>query len=117
MPQLITIGNKLFRVNRIKNCLEYSANGGAIWVGLSGMPKRFGQLKDILYFHDQIFAATDYGILASRNQGADWGGRGTSSIAKSIVALEDGGNCLIGLSDDGHVYASLNEGADWGRRG
>ena len=116
MPQLITIGNKLFRVNRIKNCLEYSANGGAIWVGLSSMPKRFGQLKDILYFHDQIFAATDYGILASRNQGADWGGRGTSTIAKSIVALQDGGNCLLGLTNDGHLYASLNEGADWSRR-
>ena len=116
MPQLIKIGDKLFRINRAKNCLEVSSSRGVLWISRSCMTSRYGQLKDLLYFHGQIFAATDYGIISSRNEGADWGIRGSSKIAKSIVALQNDNDILLGMSDDGHMFFSNNEGADWGRR-
>ena len=116
MPQLISVGKKMYRINPIKNCLEISSSNGVLWVSRSSMSGRYGTLKDLLWFHDQLFALTDKGIWRSRNEGADWGRCGSGIIVESLVALQDVGRYLYGLSADGHFYASYNEGADWGRR-
>jgi hypothetical protein len=42
--------------------------------------------------------------------------RNTSSVARSLVALQDGGREVIGMTADGHIYASSSEGATWLRR-
>ena len=117
MPQLINVGTKLFRVNSAKNCLDISYTGGPLWVSRSKMGPRFGRLKDLLWYHDKLYALTETGIWYSRNEGADWGVRGSGSIAKSLVALQDGGKDLLGLHQNGGLYRSYNEGADWVRIG
>lgn len=117
MPQLITAGNKMFRINPVENRLEMSTTNGILWVSRSGPGKRYGRLKDLLWFHDQLFILTENRLLRSRNDGADWGPCGSGRIVESLVALQDGGRYLYGLSVDGHLYYSYNEGADWGRRG
>lgn len=117
MPQLITVGKTMYRINAIENRLEYSKTDGIIWVGRSKMGPMFGRLKDLLWFHDRLFALTENGLWRSANEGADWGCCGTGKVVKSLVALQDGGRYLYGLSTDGHLWASYNEGADWAPRG
>ena len=117
MPQLITVGKTMYRINPAENRLEYSNTNGILWVGRSKMGKMFGRLKDLLWFHDQLFALTETSIWRSRNEGADWGKCGSGKIVESLVALQDGGSYLYGLSADGHFWSSYNEGADWVRRG
>ena len=117
MPQLISAGNKLFRVNPRENRVEISYNGGILWVGRSRMGKMFGKLKDLLFFHGRIFALTETGIWFSENEAATWGRKGSGKLVQSFIALLDGGNDLLALSEDGCMYRSYNEGACWARRG
>ena len=117
MPQLVSVENKLFRVNPRENRVEISYNGGILWVCRSRMCGHFGKLKDLLYFHDRLFALTETGIWFSANEAADWGKRGSGKLVQSFVALQDGGKDLWALSEDGYMYRSYNEGADWVRRG
>jgi hypothetical protein len=116
MPQLITVDKKMFRINMAENRLEISYTNGILWVWRSRMGPRYGRLKDLLWFHNQLFALTDKGIWRSRNEGADWGRCGSGRIVESLVALQDGGQYLYGLSTDGHLYYSYNEGANWARK-
>lgn len=117
MPQLISTGKIMYRINPVENRLEMSSTNGILWVSRSGPGKRYGRLKDLLWFHDQLFLLTETHILRSRNQGADWGPCGSGKIVENLVAIQDGGRYLYGLSADGHLWYSYNEGADWGRRG
>lgn len=117
MPNLVSVGNKLYRVNPRENRIEMSSNGGYLWVGRSRMGSGFGRLKDILFFHNRLFALTEKGLWRSANEGADWGKCGSGHIVESLVALQDGGQYLFGLSEDGYMYRSYNEGADWVRIG
>lgn len=107
----------MFRINLAENRLEMSITNGILWVSRSGPQKEYGRLKDLLWFHDQLFLLTEKRIFRSRNDGADWGPCGSGKTVESLVALQDGGRYLLGLSADGHLYASYNEGADWVRRG
>ena len=116
MPQLITVDKKMFRINPVENRLEISYTNGILWVSRGSMGKMLGRLKDLLWFHNQLFALTENGIWRSRNDGADWGLCGSSKIAKNLIALQDGDRYLLGLSTDGHLWYSYNEGADWARR-
>jgi len=117
MPQLVSDGPRLYKVNMAKNCIDVSYTKGVLWVSRSRMGSKFGRLKDLLWFHNHLFALTDTGIWFSNNQGSDWGCRGSSKTARSMVALQDGGKNLQGLHQDGHLYESYNEGADWRRLG
>ena len=72
MPQLISVGTKLLRINSARNCLELSYTGGTVWVSRSSLGSRIGRLKDLLWYHDKLFALTEAGIWFSRNEGADW---------------------------------------------
>ena len=117
MPHLITIGNKLFRVNAIENRVDISYNGGILWVGRSKMGSRFGKLKDLLFYHERLYALTEKGIWFSQNEASDWGLGGSGEIVKSFVALQDGGKEMWALSDEGCMFRSMNDGADWVKRG
>ena len=117
MPQLISVGSKLFRINLALNRIESSATGGYTWVPRCKLSDHYGKAKDLLSFHNKLFLLTEKGIYFSRNEGADWGRCGSGKIVESLVALQDGGNCILGLSAEGRLYFSNNEGADWGGRG
>ena len=118
MPQLIKVGDTLYRINVSLNRLELSRNNGIYWVGwgIRGGSK-FGRLKDLLWFHDRLLALTETGLWYSRNGGADWGRCGSGEVVESLVALQDGGRSLFGMSEDGVFWYSNNNGATWGRKG
>lgn len=117
MPQLIAVGNKLYRVNPIKNSVDTSSgSNGAVWVSHRLGPS-IGRPKDLLWFHNKLFLLTEKGIYQSRNEGADWGCTGSGWPVENMVALMDGGQYLLGLTSDGRMWASYNEGACWGSRG
>ena len=117
MPQLIIVGKIMYRINAVENRLEYSKTNGILWVGYSRMGSQYGRLKDLLWFHDKLFALTETGLWYSRDGGATWGRCGSGRVVESLVALQDGGRSLYGMSVDGHLWFSNNEGADWGRKG
>ena len=75
MPQLITYGNELIRINPSNNKIEYSTNRGSSWIC-----------------------------------------RSSGSVAKTLIAVQDGGRELLGSSNDGHLYYSTNKGSSWIRR-
>lgn len=72
MPQLITVGNKMIRITPSENRLELSSTNGATWIYRSRMGRMYGKLKDLLWFHDKLYALTETGIWRSSNEGADW---------------------------------------------
>jgi len=117
MPQLITVGGKLIRINSLENRLEISFTNGATWMFRSRMGKMFGHFKDLLWFHNKLFALTDTGIWRSINEGATWARCGSGKIVENLVALQDGGQYLYGLSSDGHLWFSSNEGTYWAHKG
>lgn len=117
MPQLISVGNKLFRINPVSNKLEISSSDGILWITRGSINGRYGKLKDILWFHNQLFALTEKNLLRSRNEGCDWGSCGSGKTIEGLIAIQDGGRYLYALSSDGHFLQSYNEGADWMRKG
>jgi len=115
MPQLITYGSELIRINPSYNRIEYSTNRGASWVSrYSG--NSCGSFRDLLPYNGKIIAITDKGVYCSSNKGASWISRYTGSTAKSFVAIQDAGREILAQTSDGHLYFSTNEGASWIRR-
>ena len=115
MPQMITYGNELIRINLSNNKIEYSTNRGSSWITrYSG--SNCGQFRDLLDYGNEIIACTDKGLYYSTNTGSSWICRSSGSIAKTLVAIQDGGRELLGSSNDGHLYYSTNKGSSWIRR-
>ena len=101
MPQLVTLGSELIRINPSNGHIEYSTSGGRTWMTrYSG--SGYGRFLDLLPF--------------SSSAGRSWLTKNASSVARSLVALQDGGKEVIGMTADGHIYASSSEGATWLRR-
>ncbi len=117
MPQLITVETKLIRINPVENRLEISFTNGSTWMYRSRPAKIMGRFKDLLWFHNKLFALTDTGLWRSVNEGAVWGRCGSGKIVDSLVAIQDGGQYLYGLSSEGRLWRSYNEGADWSLKG
>lgn len=115
MPSIVTLGDKLIRINFDSNRIELSTTGGRTWFNrFSGTC--YGKFVELVAFGDEIFALTDKGVFSSSNEGLSWKQRCMNSIAKSLKNLQDGGGELIGMTRDGHVYASRDKGATWARR-
>lgn len=115
MPQLITNGNELIRINPANNHIEYSTNRGITWMSrYSG--STCGVFRDLLPYNGKMIALTDKGVYYSSNKGISWMSRYTGSAAKTFVALQDAGRELLAQTHDGHLYYSTNEGISWMRR-
>jgi len=106
----------MYRINEPLNRVEVSVNKGATW-GIRSSTSSNGKLKDLLWFHNRLFALTESGLLFSANGGGTWGYRGGGDIVRRMIAIQDDGNVLYGLTADGHLCFSNNEGATWGIRG
>lgn len=115
MPQIISLGSELIRINPSNNRIESSTTGGRTWLTrYSG--SACGEFRDLVFFDDRIIALTDKGVYCSTSRGATWLARYTGSYAKSFVSIQDGGGELVALTGDGHIYASTSCGSTWLRR-
>ncbi len=115
MPQLITYGSELIRINPANNHIEYSTNRGVSWISrYSG--SSYGVFRDLVPYNGKIMAVTDKGVYYSSNKGVSWISRNSTSAAKSFVAIQDAGRELLAQTSDGHLYYSTNEGVSWIRR-
>jgi hypothetical protein len=115
MPQLITYGNELIRINPANNIIEYSTNRGISWMSRYSVSS-CGTFRDLLPYNGKIVAITDKGVYYSSNKGISWMSRNTSSQAKTFIAIQDDGRELLAQTNDGHLYYSTNEGISWMRR-
>ena len=115
MPQLVTLGSELIRINPSNGHIEYSTSGGRTWMTrYSGSGN--GRFLDLLPYAGKLLALTEKGIYCSSSAGRSWLIKSSTSIVRSFVALQDGGKEIIGMTADGHIYASSSEGATWLRR-
>lgn len=115
MPSIVTLGDKLIRINFDSNRIELSKDRGRTWIN------RFrgtfcGKFVELVAFGDEIFALTEKGVFSSSDEGLTWKVRCMNSIAKSLTSIQDGGGELIGMTGDGHIYLSKDKGATWARR-
>ncbi len=115
MPQIITYGAELIRINTSKNKIEYSTNKGATWNSrYSG--SSVGTFIDLIEYGIEIIACTAKGFYYSSNKGATWNSRYTSPSAGNFLSLQNNGKELLASTSKG-LYYSTNKGATWNKRG
>lgn len=114
MPQIISFGSELIRLNTANNRIEYSTNSGRSWITrYSSMSS--GTFADLLPYGNEILAITSKGIYYSTNKGLSWIARYTGSSAGTFIALSDGGRELLAQTSKG-LYYSTNKGLSWIKR-
>lgn len=115
MPQLITYGKELIRINPANNRIEYSTSRGLSWISrYSG--SSCGVFRDMVVYNGKIVAITDKGVYYSTNKGLSWISKNTTSTVRNFVAIQDAGRELLAQTSDGHLYYSTSEGLSWIRR-
>lgn len=114
MPQLVTYGSELLRINAQKNSIEYSSNGGRTWLNRFCMSS-VGTFRDLLVMGADLFAATSKGLYWSRNGGATWVTRYNNSAVGEFQTLATDGAVLLAGTSKG-LFASRNQGMTWERR-
>ena len=115
MPQLISYGNELIRINPANNHIEASITRGSSWFNrYSGGAA--GQFKDLLPYGNEILVCTSNGIFFSTTRGSSWSSRCISTTCQTFTSLADGGKDLLANTDDGHLYVSTTKGSSWFRR-
>ncbi len=114
MPNLITVGNELIRINPSNNRIECSTNQGRTW-NARYTGSYCGEFTDLLLYGTEIIAATDKGVYCSTNGGRTWNARYTGSYCGTFLSLADGGKELLAQTSKG-LYYSTNSGRTWNRR-
>lgn len=114
MPQIVTFGKEMLRINPQKNTIEYSTTGGRIWQTRFCMNSA-GTFKDLLVMGTNVFAITSKGLYWSQNNGMTWMTRYNNSAVGEFISLATDGTELIATTTKG-LYASRNQGQTWERR-
>ena len=115
MPQIISNGGELVRINTAKNSIERSINGGVSWspryTGIAA-----GTFRDLFVFGNEILACTSKGIYCSTNGGFTWTPRCITASAGDFLSLASDGTKLLAPTSKG-LYTSTSKGAIWVKRG
>ena len=114
MPQMISIGSEMIRINPAKNHIEFSTNSGRSWNTRCSSTSS-GTFMDLLPYGNEILAITSKGIYYSTNKGGSWNNRCTSTSAGTVLSLMDGGKELLAQTSKG-LYYSTNKGGSWNKR-
>ncbi|MCQ2218675.1 MAG: hypothetical protein MJZ33_09385 [Paludibacteraceae bacterium] len=114
MPQMITCGSEMIRINTAKNTIEYSTSQGRSWstryTGSSA-----GTFKDLLLYGNELLAVTSKGVYYSTSQGRSWSSRYIGSSCGEFQTLQDGGRELLAITEKG-LYYSTSQGRSWSFR-
>lgn len=114
MPQIVTYGSELLRINLQKNSIECSSNGGRTWSNRFCMSS-VGTFRDLLVMGSEVLATTTKGLYCSRNGGTSWTIRYSNSGVGEFLSLATDGAVLLATTTKG-LYASRNQGQSWERR-
>jgi len=115
MPQMISYGSEMIRINPAKNTIEYSTNSGRSWTSRY-LSSSCGTFIDLLPYGNELLAITNKGVYYSTSQGRSWASRYISSSCGSFNTLIDGGKELLAQTSKG-LYYSTNSGRSWTKRG
>jgi hypothetical protein len=70
---MVNLGNKLLRINpKDARKLEYSTNGGRVWITIFNGMSAVGTFQDLLANGKELLATTDKGLFYSTNEGRVW---------------------------------------------
>ena len=116
MPQIISLGSELLRINPQKNSIEVSKDGGRNWSIRRASSSSYGTFMDLLLFGQLVFAVTSKGVYFSKDKGLNWSLKRANSPSygdfKSI--MQDGCNLLAQTSKG--LYYSKDGGLNWTRK-
>lgn len=107
---MVSMGSELIRYNPSTDAIEYSTNRGSYWCTRCSSSS-LGNVKSLITCGDELICCSDRGVFYSTNRGSYWCQR-TGSY-RNFINLQDCGNEIIAMTDDGHVYYSTNRGAYW----
>lgn len=115
MPQIITVGKELLRINSAKNSIEFSINGGRSWA-FRCTGSSYGTFIDLLQYGREVLACTSKGLYYSQNECRTFAPRcANSSSYGEFLTLQSNGNELLANTSKG-LYYSRNEGRTWVKR-
>jgi len=115
MPQIITVGRELLRINSARNIIEFSINGGRSWAPRCSSSS-YGTFVDLLQFGREILACTTKGLYFSQNECRSFAPRCTNtSTYGEFLSLQSNGSELLANTSKG-LYYSRNEGRSWVKR-
>ncbi len=114
MPQIISVGGELVRINAAKNSIERSINSGVSWIPrYTGTAA--GTFCDLFVFGNELLACTSKGIYCSTNGGMSWIPRCITASAGDFISLASDGTKLLATTSKG-LYISRNGGRGWIKR-
>ena len=70
MPMMINLGKEMLRINPKK--LEFSSNGGRMWMNRFSGVSYVGEFKDLVDAGKELLATTSQGLFFSTNGGRMW---------------------------------------------
>ena len=73
-----------------------------------------GNIRAITLHKGEIIICSDRGLYSSKNSGMAWSMRNSSE--RNFVDIQDMGNELVAVTDDGHIYVSSSRGFSWVRK-
>ena len=71
MPQIISSGGELIRINATKNSIERSTNGGVSWAPRC-VSSSAGDFLSLASDGSKLLATTSKGLYTSTNRGISW---------------------------------------------
>ena len=73
MPMMIDLGKELLRINpKDPKKLEFSSNGGRMWMNRFSGVSYVGEFKDLVDAGKELLATTSQGLFFSTNGGRMW---------------------------------------------
>lgn len=114
MPQLITIGTDLCRINPAKNSIEISRDKGRNWTAKC-ISNSYGTFKDLCLFGAEIYAVTSKGVYISKDGGRNFSSKCTSSSYGEFQTIMAQGSVLYAQTSKG-LYASKDGGRNWTKK-
>lgn len=114
MPQLISLGNELIRINTEKKQIEYSPNNGISWISRYSSSS-VGEFVDLFEYGTELLACTSKGLYYSTNKGISWISRYSSNSVGEFISLHSNDKELLATTTLG-LYYSTNKGVSWIKR-
>ena len=113
MTQLLQCGAEMLRINPSNNAVEYSRDGRN-WTRRYSS-RYYGTFYDLCLVGSDVYAATQKGVIFSRDGGRNWTGKYTGSSCGTFQTLMLRGIEIWAQTTKG-TYVSKDGGRNWMKR-